>query len=159
MREWFLNLSLREKQTVTFGTIIVFGFLIYALLWLPLNKSVIEMRNSIQQNQELLAWMQSADKKITALEKTHITAKQNVAGSLLSTTQNTIKASEFTKNITELKQADKNSVKLSLANVEFDNLADWLTKSWKNQGLNVSQMSVKAAETPGLVSASITFIQ
>lgn len=155
MKEWWLNLSLREKQTVSIGAIALLILLIYAFIWSPLDGNVSAMRKQIQRNEELLAWMQATDKQIQALENHTQKSTSHSSGSLLSMVQNQINESPLATQLSQLRQSESDSVQLSFKQVDFDKLITWLTESLHSGGIVVSQITVTPSESPGIVSAEL----
>lgn len=155
MKQWWLNLNLREKQTVAFGGIALIAALLYLIIWSPLTSSVSTFRDQIKHNQNLLDWMKTADIKIQAAEKSGQNPHIISTGSHLTVVQNDLKKSPIANNITQLVQADNDSVKLTFQRVDFDLLLTWLTTLWQQQGLIVTQMTVKPGDAPGMVSAEL----
>lgn len=153
MKEWWLNLNLREKQTVSLGAVALIVGIIYLLVWSPLSDSVTTTRDQIQHNQKLLDWMKTADAKIQAAEAMGQTPHALSTGSRLSNVQNDLKKSPIGNSVTQLVQAENDSVKLNFQKVDFDLLISWLTTLWQQYGLVVSQMTVKSSDAPGMVTA------
>lgn len=156
MKEWWINLSLREKQYVSLGTVAVLILLFYSLIWSPLSNKVISMRGQIQRNEQLLAWIQTADKQIQLVEKNLQQSASSSSTSLLSTTQNLINESTLSSQLSQLRQADSDSVQLSFKQVDFDKLIAWLAETSKTQRFVVSQLTVTPSPSPGIVSAELT---
>lgn len=154
MKEWWFNLNLREKQTVSIGATAMIMALLYGLIWSPLHNSVTALRDQIQHNQQLLSWMQATDQQIQATEKRAQTpAATHNAGSWLSIVQDNLKQNLLAKSLTQLVQADNNSVKLNFQQVDFDSLIFWLTELWQQQGLVITQLTITSGSTPGIVNA------
>ncbi len=153
MKDWWINLSIKEKQTVSIGSIVVGIFLVYQFLWIPMTNSTQQLRKKVLHNQILLSWMQVSDQRIQVLENTQ-TIPAITKSSLLTTIQNELKKTSFASNATQLQQGENNSVKLHLQKVDFDNLMKWLT-SLSQQKISINQMTVIASETPGMVEAEL----
>lgn len=156
MKEWWDNLSLRDKQMFSLGVIVVVLFLIYLLIWSPLNNKVNSLRTTLQHNQNLLAWMQSAEKQIQLYENTATknSTEQNTV-SLLTIVQNEINQSGIAKDLAQLHQAENDSVQITFQHVDFDALITWLTQLWQQHDITISQASVKKTDAQGVVSAEI----
>lgn len=155
MKQWWLNLALREKQTVGAGAIAVAMFIVYAWIWSPLDNKIVSMRKQIQQDQKLLVWMQAADKQLNNAENHAQSPSSPSSASLLSLAQKQIKQSTLANQLSQLRQTDSESVQLSFKQVDFDKLVAWLTNSWHEQGLMVAQLTVAPSDTPGIVSAEL----
>ena len=155
MKDWWLNLALREKKMVTLGAIVVALFLVYKILWSPLVDANNNLRTRVLHNQETLSWMRQADQRIQALLKT---SEKNVSatGSLLGIIQTDLHQSGLATEVSELHQADNDSVAFSFKKIEFDQLIIFLTTLWEKQGLLVSQITVAPGNGPGEVAAEVT---
>lgn len=155
MNEWWNNLSLREKQTLSLGLLATSFFLAYYLLWSPLANKVDHLRIQIKRNQELLSWMQQADARIQAQQTVGNKPITNAprSGSLLSTVQNQINRTQLVSVMTQLHQLDADSVQLAFDKVDFDKLIVWLTQLSQQQNLSITQMSIVPSDAPGIVAA------
>jgi general secretion pathway protein M len=155
MKEWWNNLSLRDKQLFALGLLAVIFFLIYSLVWSPLDNKVSALRTTLQHNQKLLTWMQAADKQIESYKNTSQTTTAQSTGSLLSIVQNEINQSSLSKDLSQLHQAEDDSVQLSFQHVGFDPLIRWLTQLWQQHNITITRASIKKTEASGIVSAEI----
>lgn len=157
MKEWWMNLGLREKQFVSSGSLIILLFLLYEIMWAPISYHNDDLRNEILRNQKLLIWMQQADHRIQATQKMlqrNTTIKTPAA--LLSILQKEVKQSPIANNLNQINQAENNSVQMTFQKVNFDLLAKWLTDLWLKHGLSVSQMTATPNGAMGIVDATVT---
>jgi type II secretory pathway component PulM len=158
MKAWWNNLAFREKQTIAIGAVLVGIFLIYALIFAPLNNAVLTLRQQIEKKQQLLAWMKSADEKIQLLEKSQQkTERHTTSASLLSAVQMAVTKNEIAKNVLQLQEVENNSIQLKLQQVNFDAVIQWLIVLCQQQQLMISQMNIKPATTPGIVDIELEF--
>mgnify|MGYP001226923991 CR=1 FL=1 len=163
MKEWLVklkeawaNLAMREKRMVTAGGAFLGIFIVYQWIWTPLLNHVATLRNRIAANQKTLVWMQSADKAIQKMEgRTNIKAKRTSPVGLLSLLQKQINHAGLEQQLIQLKQTTNDSVEMHFQKVEFDKLLKLLMTVVKEQSVFISQMSVTAENTPGLVNADI----
>ena len=142
MKEWWINLSLREKQTVALGSVLVFIFLIYELIFASLSSSVEHLRQQIHKNKSLLTWMQESDKRIQQLEKNQHSTNKSSA-SLISIVQDDLNNNPISKKVTELR----------FQQVSFDDMTAWLINLSRDQQLIITQMTVTPVGTAGIVDA------
>jgi general secretion pathway protein M len=155
MKEWWNNLVLRERQMVSLGAMIISLLFIYFFLWSPLDSTVTSLRSQIRHNQELLAWMQDADKRIQLLQKTARPAPvKQASGSLLSILQKQINGTAFVSALSQLHQVENNSVQLAFQKINFDALVGWLIKL-NQQGIQITQMTVAPSDVPGIVGVEL----
>lgn len=155
MKEWWLSLSSEEKQTTLLGTLVAAILLIYALIWSPLSNKVDALRDKIHHNQALLSWMQQSDKKIELLEKSQQPSSRNANLSLLNIIQTESNQTAFANNISQLQQAENDSVDLRLQKVSFDALIKWIIDLCSKEKLVITQLSATPGTTPGIVDAEI----
>lgn len=153
---WYNGLAEREKQIVTFGGIAVGILLIYAIIYAPLVNHAANLRTTIQTEQKTLVWMQSADKQIQAMEG----QSKNKANSvtpvvMLSILQKDITQAKLDQNLSQMKQASNDSIQLQFQKVSFDKLIALLIKVMKENKVTLSQFSVTADATPGIVNADV----
>lgn len=156
MKDWWMNLSLREKQTVALGTLLLGLFIIYEIMFAPLSSSVDNLRDKIHKNQTLLTWMQQSDKRIQFLEKAPPqTSSEKASASLLSIVQDDINKNPIAKSISQLQQADSDTIQLHLQNVSFDNTIKWLATLCQQQHLVINQLTIITGTTAGMVDAEL----
>lgn len=156
MREWWLNLSLRDKQLFILSCTAIAIFLIYFFIWSPLLDSIATLRTQLQRNQATLAWMKTADKEIQLVEKNPAATASQSSASLLSIVQNEINQSTFAKNVSQLHQAENDAVQLSFQQIDFDQLITWLMQLWQQHHIAVTQATIKKSEAAGSVTADIS---
>src|SRR3990167_3045595 len=155
MKEWWMNLSLREKQTISMGGFIIILFLLYEIIYSPFTHKIARLRQEVQHNHELLNFMKNTDQQLRTLTKTSQENQSRLQGSLLSAMQNEISQSPFARQVTTLHQAENNSVQLNLQKISFDQLITWLTTLSKQYGFIVSQITITPIKKPGEVHANM----
>jgi len=155
MKEWWRELAIREKQMIVLGSLVLIIILIYEIIWSPLHTANQNLRVKIQHQQNTLQYMQSADLQIQQLLKIMAQKNNKNVQTLLSTLQTAIKQSGFPQNVTQLRQAENDSVQIILSKVNFDQLIIFLNGLWQKQGLIVSQITVLPTHVPGEVSVDM----
>lgn len=154
MKDWWMNLAIREKQMAALGILLVGLFIIYEIMFAPLLGSVDNLRDKIHKNQSLLTWMESSDKRIQFLEKSPQT-KEKSSASLLSIVQDDINKNPIAKSISQLQQADNDTIQLHLQNVSFDNMIKWLATLCQQQHLMINQLTITTGSSAGMVDAEL----
>ncbi len=154
MKEWWLNLSLRKKQAIALGALLLGLFLIYELIFATLFNATDSLREKIHKNQTLLAWMKDGDQRLQALQSTQPVTTTNNSSSLLSGVQNNLRQTALQKNVLQLQQADNDSIELHLQQVSFDSMINWLIKLCGTQQLTITDMFVKPNGDAGIVDAT-----
>jgi type II secretory pathway component PulM len=155
MKDWWLNLSLREKQAIAIGVFLLGLFLIYEIIFASLFSTTSSLRAKIHKNQTLLLWMKDGDKRIQELQNTRVPAQTNDTSSLLSSVQNNLKQTPLQKNVLQLQQADNDSIEMHLQQINFDNMLTWLIQLCRAQQLTITDMFIKPAGADGIVDATL----
>lgn len=155
MKDRWQNLSLRDKQMLVVGGIAVILFLLYEIIWSPLSNANNSLRSRIQQSQDTLRSMKNADQLIEHLLKQSKEKRTETTQSILGAMQTEINHSPFASHVTQLRQAENDSVQFNLSKVDFDQLLVFLTSVWKKYGFIVSQITVMPTGTPGEVTVDI----
>lgn len=156
MKDWWLNLPLRDKRMLGMGGIVVILFLLYEIIWSPLATSNENLRIHIEHNRDTLQYMQNADHRIQQLLKESKAKNYKASGSVLGTMQTEINSSPFATHVVQLRQAENDSVQFNLRKVNFDQLLVFLMSVWKKYHYIVSQISVVPTGVPGEVTVDIT---
>jgi general secretion pathway protein M len=155
MKAWWLNASIREKQAVSLCAAFITLFLVYVIIFAPLANAVDTLRQKIHSSQTLLTWMQDSDKRIQSLEKSQKSAAPKSSASLLSIIQKDMNDQPIGKNISQLQQAENDSIQIHLQKVGFDALTKWLIAICQQQGLIITQMNATPTTTPGIVDSDL----
>lgn len=156
MKEWWINLSLRDRRFVSFGGIFIILFLIYEIFFASLSNINDSLRAEISHNQKLLTWMQTANQRMQSLQKL---SEKNPAtknpAALLSLLQKQVNLSPFKTNLGLLVQSDNNSVQMNFHGVAFDNFIKWLITLTLKNNFVITQMTVTPNGAIGIVDATI----
>jgi general secretion pathway protein M len=155
MKDWWLNLSLRDKQILTLGSLIALLFLSYFFIWTPVNTNIELLRNQTLQDRDLLKWMQLTDQRLSSLDKTENPPTISTVSSLLALIQESVKSDFSAVSVSQLQQGENSSVQLNLTKVSFDHLIGWLRELDIKNKVVVRQFSVNSHDGPGVVSVRL----
>jgi len=160
LKEWWINLALREKQAVMAGSILLGLFIVYQWMWTPYLNHIASMREKITHDQKTLLWMQSADQAIQKVESKSIAKNKPVSLVVfLSQMQKQIKQSGLGQFLTQLKQSGNESIEIHFQKVEFEKLIKFLTTVMKTYPVSISHLTLVAADSSGYVNADIVIKQ
>lgn len=158
MKDWWRSLALREKRIVTLGMIFISFFILYVSIWSPLLNQLSAMRAKIKTQEKTLAFLQMADREIANIKNEGSSQQKTLSPvSLLSTLQKQIRSAHLDQSLIQMKQASQNTVELQFEKVEFDAFLKMLLSIIQEERVSVSQLSVTASATPGIVTASVVF--
>lgn len=154
-KERWDNLGKREQLALTMGAAVVALFILYELIWTPYLNAVNSLRQRISASQETLNWMQATDKNLQQLSRKETGTKLTPVV-LLGIVQKEVNSSGLAGELILLKQSNVDAIQLNFQKVVFDKLMAMLIKLTQEQNVYISQFSVTADPTPGLVTAEIT---
>ena len=158
MKDWFASLESREQAFVLAGAAVVFVALVYALLWVPLDKGHREASASVS------AW----ERSLAELRPLRGLAAEPRAGDgtvVASSQQSPIIVVDQTLRSRGLEQFRRrsqptanNGIRVEFENVAFDELVLWLGDLGQHHGMHVQagSLSVATQAGPGRINASLT---
>jgi len=156
MKEWWSNLAIREKQFLLLGGCLCALFLIYYGILSPIQTKTTQLRERLQRNQALLAWMQQADAQLSISPGISQSNMQTVlTSSLIGTIQSQLQLSPINSQLKQLRQGENNSILLSFNQVDADELLGWLMHLSKTVGITIAQLTISKESTEGTVKANL----
>lgn len=155
MKERFNQLSKREKKITVASGVLIMVVIIYFGLYSPLVSHVHALRNQIQQDQTVLAFMQQADQTINQVNVGRHKNKPESTMMLLSILQKQINEASLNLALIQLKQGTGETVAMRFQKVEFDKLMRLLLMVTKQQAVTIEQLSAKTNRDLGLVDAEV----
>lgn len=159
MKDWFAALETREQAFVAGGGAFVLIALIYALLWLPLDRNHSQLATSVSNWERSLA-------ELGTLRSLASTSRQSPANGNVPVTQQapiivvdqTLRSRGLEQYRRRSQPTTNNGVRVEFEGVAFDELVLWLGDLSAQYGMHVQAGSVSAIAQagPGRVNASLT---
>lgn len=146
MQERWLQLNLREQRLVIAMASVVLVFILYSVIWAPLNDNIDAATKKVERRQELLTWVQKSS-----------TIYKNAVGSGTSNNRNTSLSSLVNKTASKNNiaiarmQPQGENIQVWIDEVPFDNLLKWLEQLSIKEGLRVKSIDITDAEQAGVV--------
>ena len=151
MREWYNNLSERERRFVLYGGIAAAIMILLGVI-VPLNRDIVQARTRIATKQGDLAFIQSVTRQLLDAGP----ANGGVAAeSLVVLIDSSARESGLGKSLTSSQPTGDGGLRISLDKVAFDGLLAWLARLAQQHGVRVETAEIEAAGEPGLVNASL----
>jgi len=145
-KTWWQGLNLREQRIVMAVAITFSIFLLYTLIWQPLNDSLDNSQKRLASRQALLTWVTDNTARYESAKSTGGTQKSN--GSLSSIVNRTANQQQLT--ITRM-QPQGEIIQVWLDNVPFDQLLIWLESLANKEGLQVQAIDLTQGDNQGEV--------
>jgi len=157
VKDWYLSLEYQERLLVGGGVFVVALTLMWALLWLPLDRSHTALRTNVDN------WAQSV-KDIQPLRAAMQTGANNGTATSTAIELTPIVVIDQTLSARGLNGSVKtrtptpNGIRVEFENVAFDDLVLWLGDLSSAYAMEVQagSMSVASRAGPGRINASIT---
>ena len=156
IKDWWQNLQTREQQLVLFAGVVVIIFVFYSLAWSPLVNARNIKKTHVENNQELLAWMNAKSAEVKQLRLVNPNALRSDSNrSLLAIVDSLANQLGLRSAIKQIEPNGQNNVTIWMDEINFDALITMLGQLEKRSNVLVTEASVNKLEQPGLVQARI----
>ena len=157
MREWFEGLDQRERLLVMAGSALLAVFLVIVLVWLPVRSGYNNLKASVAEQRDTVAWMQRSAQQLAELKRSGGTAADGLGGrSLLAVTDSTARANGLGAELKRVEPEGRDSVRVWLDGAPFDVLVKWLATLNSTHGILVDNATLERTESAGRVDARLT---
>jgi len=146
IKTWWQGLNLREQRLVLAMGSASTVFLLYSLVWQPLNDSLAKTEKNLTNRQALLTWVEDNTAHYQSIKS--VGGKQKSSGSLSSIVNRTANQQQLT--ITRL-QPQGETLQVWLDSAPFTQLLFWLEHLANNEGLQVQAIDLTQGENQGEV--------
>lgn len=153
VRDWFDNLSERERNLVYAAGALVGVALVYLVLVLPFQASGKRMTSRVEQKTADLAWMRASAPQAMAAAG----ASQAVGSveSLVVLVDRTAREAGIGASLRDQSPDGSNGLRLRIEGASFDALVTWLASLQQQYGVSIESATVGAA-APGHVNATLS---
>lgn len=157
MREYWQNLSAREKNLLLGLVGFIVLLLLYFVVYNPIASYMSDFRAQVAYQKQLAQWLQNSAKTIQTIPaiQNNPSTNQNLA-TTIATSINKFALKEYLLN---LKTETNKSILLQFQNVPFDNLLRYITYLWQSEQIKTSAIEVIATKSPGIVNVALIVTQ
>jgi general secretion pathway protein M len=158
MKDWFSSLETREQAFVAGGAVFVVIALVYALLWLPLDKNHRQMLDSVDNWQRSLAELGPLRSLVGSAQQSRPQGSANNTQAPIIIVDQTLRSRGLDQYRRRSQPTTANGVRVEFESVAFDDLVIWLGDLSDEFGMHVQAGSVSVVPQagPGRVNASLT---
>lgn len=147
------GLSAQERKLVTALAVIVGAFLLYLILWAPMQRELARLRVSVPQDRAKLIVMRAQ-----AAQAQQLRAKQPAAGTrgggLLSTIEQSAGTRGLRQSVARIEPEGETGARVFFDEVSFNELVAWLA-DLQSQGIRVESATVQRRPAAGIVNARV----
>jgi general secretion pathway protein M len=152
MREWFDNLSERDRRIVTWGGAAVLVLVLLGIV-VPLNRNIAIARERVTRKQGDLQFIQSVAPQLASAGPASAGAAS--AESLVVLVDSSARESGLGKSLTNSQPTGDKALRVRLDRVGFDAMVAWLARLSQQHGVRVESAEIESAGETGLVNAGL----
>ena len=158
MRNWFESLEERERLIVSAGAVVVLVALIYAFVWLPLDKGQQSMTASIAIWERSLEEIRPLSELQPGGQITGRAATGNSQQTSVVIVDQTLRARGLDNALKRSQPTTSNGIRVEFENIAFDELVLWLGDLSVQYEMHVTtgSMSATSQAGPGRINATFT---
>ncbi len=157
MRNWWNNLSERERWIVGGGGALTLLFLLYALAWRPFQTNLRNLRQTVATQRQDLAWMRQAALEVKRLSTSpaSASARQGNPQSLLTLVDQTARAAGLGPVMKRIEPQGEDKLRVQFEQVSFDQLVRWLGSLEQEYGVTSASVTLDRQAEAGRVDARL----
>ena len=152
MREWYDNLSERDRKIVTWGGAVVLVLVLLGIV-IPLNRNIAIARERVTRKQGDLQFIQSVAPQLASAGPASGGAA--TSESLVVLIDSSARESGLGKSLTNSQPTGDKGLRLRFDRVGFDAMVAWLARLSQQHGVRVESAEIESAGETGLVNAGL----
>ena len=154
IKEYLNSLEARERNLIIVAVAIFVLVIPYQFIWKPFVESVENSRVRVQSQKAQYIKMQLQAKQIAHLRGAGSIVSQPGKQFLNNLIQIAAKNNGLA-NTLKIKTDNQNNIRVSLDNVSFDSVMNWLDQLVSNNGVIVSKLNIDRQPALGRVNVSV----
>lgn len=158
MKAWFESLGGREQLMVAAAAVVFALFLVYALVWSPLQTSHETLQTRVKVQRDTAAWMTQSAGQLQQLQHERGPGAQSLGGkSLLAMADSTARANGLGTSLKRVEPEGSNNVRVWLEDAAFDQVVKWLGVISSTYGIGIDSATMeRVAGSVGKINARLT---
>ncbi len=156
MKEWWESISERERLMVGGAGMFLLAAGIYLFVFVPVAERFAELRKSVPEKRQELAWMEDAALEVRALQRGGQTKAQKSGGSVMTIIDKSAKQLGLGKKLKRIEPDGQNGAKVWLEDLPHDDVMRWLYSLKNKYGVAAASLSLEAGENQGRIKARLT---
>ena len=159
MKEWFEQLSQRERWVLIGGAVFVALLLLYLLVLEPVARARDSTATRLGASQRLFSSLQHIAAEASVARAAGTRAPSAAGGSLLSVVDRSSREAGIRQQVTRLTPEGQDRVRLWFEQVSFDRMIGWLAGLQQQDGVQVEQLSAAPQGNAGYARVSVTLVR
>ena len=150
VKTWFQGLAQRERYAVLAGGGACLALLLLAV-WLPVERRVSHLEESVRTKQADLAWLQTVAPQLGALRSA---VSGSNGQSLVVLVDGVARETGIARSLSGSQPGDDGTLSVRLEQVPFDSLVNWAGELVQHHGVRVVSANIDGGAGVGSVSAT-----
>lgn len=146
MKQWWSQLPEKERYLVILMAVLISFFLLFHLVWSPINNGLVKEAKKLERNQELLTYVKQSTASIK--KGGAVSTKGKVSGSLSSVISRVAKRHQI--SISRV-QPQGDDIQVWIEEVSFNQLLIWLDDLKQSAELEVKTIDITEGNQGGIV--------
>ncbi len=157
MKDWFANLEQREQWVVGGGGVIVLVIVLWAFVWLPLDRGQQRLESGVEVWQSALSDIRGIAAQDGQSGGAGPDGRNISNESPVVIVDRTLRERSLNNSV-QRRQPVPNGIRVEFESVPFDQLVVWLGDVYSGYGLAVQNgsMSLSSRNEPGRINATLT---
>ena len=147
------GLSVQERKLVTAVALVIGLFLLYLMLWAPMQRELTRLRVAVPQDRAKLIVMRAQAVQAQQL-RAQLPSGNRGSGGLLSTIEQTANTRGLRPSIGRIEPEGQTGARVFFDEVGFNELSAWLA-DLQAQGIRVESATLQRRPAAGIVNARI----
>jgi len=158
MKDWFYNLDDREKNFVMGGAVVIVVAILYAFIWMPIDKGHKSLTASVATWQSSLDELRPLQGVQPATGSGRPNQQVNTQQTPVVIVDQTLRARGLDRSLKRSQPTTSNGIRVEFENVAFDDLVLWLGDLSRQYAMDVSSGSFSATSQSeiGRINATLT---
>ena len=156
MDKFLTQYSNREKTIVALALLVVLVLGFHAFIIEPYQQRLAELEESIDQHRVDLKWMRSVVPGLPIVGA-EITAGK-IEGTLANFIDQAVRRQGLNNQLSQMSPVGNDEVRMRYSAVDFNRLVGFIARIHAS-GLDVKDIRITAANTPGIVDSSIVLVR
>ena len=148
--------SNREKSIVALALLVVLALAGHSLVIEPYQQRYVELQESIDQHNADLKWMRSVVPGLP-IAGAEISAGK-IEGTLANFIDQAVRSQGLSNQLSQMSPVGSDEIRMRYSTVDFNRLVSFVARIHAS-GLEVKDIRITAANTPGIVDSSIVLVR
>lgn len=158
MRGFWQGLEVRQQRVLMLAAVVLVGVLGYVMVWEPLVEAREAERQRVSEQRALLSWLDALAPVAEQLRQGRQRSEDLGGRSLLGLADETARAARLAGALTRIEPTGDDRVRVWLDGADFVAAMGWLESFSRDYPVEVRQLQVDRAGSPGQVNLRVTLV-